>query len=242
MTRPPNPADNDPHAIAHGYNLADLDKLARIAISRSRGTRSDYLDRYQAAWSAIAEHLCTHESPTPADLVHAGWCAVAANTARTARSHGYDPRVGRTDSFERYWTAAPGLSVEDRVVETVTLWQIMARLTDRQRQMINALAATGDYQLAAQAMGMHYAAFVVALNRARRVFLRWWFEGETPPKRIQRDRRRNRSRITTTQMDAIRGRYYQGATQAELAADYGLSRSSMGALLRGEVEPGGVSC
>lgn len=52
--------------IRHGYSLSDLEQLARMALWRSWGMVLDLDTRYEVAWSALAEHLCSrcHEPQT----------------------------------------------------------------------------------------------------------------------------------------------------------------------------------
>lgn len=240
---PPEPVEavrdtGDPHNIAWGYNLADLDQFSRMAISRSRGRWGSHLDRYQTAWSAIAEALCTsEEAPDAADLVHAGWAAVAAEAERSSQSHGHSPHRGRMPAFERYWTPVAGTTVEERIVESHALWQIMPALTDRQRQALTALAATGDYQVAALGMQLSYHTYAQAVSRARKAFAALWFEGETPPRHRHDKHRTVTSRITASQLEELRDRYYEGTSQGVLAAEVGLSGSTLSALLSGKSRP-----
>lgn len=237
----PTPPVDDRHSIKWGYNLADLARLARFAVGRCRARSGDYLDRYEAAWSAIAEHIFTaKEYPDPADVVNTGTEAVARHCHRNTREHGGNNYGEPMPAFERYWTPPTASSVEDRVIESMAVWQILPTLTPAQRRAVTALAATGDYELAAAANGTKYGAFAQSLWAGRRRFTAFWFEGETPPK-PRRDQRRAgghlKKALTASQVEAIRGRYYAGATQDAIAAEYGVGQSTISAYLRGVTAP-----
>lgn len=247
----PEPAaerEPDVHEIRHGYNLADLDRLARIAVARARTRGGDYRGRYEAAWSAVAEALCVAgESPSSADLIAIGWRAVADFARAEAHHDGIDPETwGRLRGFERYWEARRSPSPERKVVETTALWQIWPHLTERQRQALGALAAVDDYELAASAMAVEVATFRVMISTARRRFLTLWHEGEQPSRPWRVGRRighRNgldrfgKQRITESELEHIRARYQAGETLTAIGDDYGVKKACLSSLLTGRTKP-----
>lgn len=185
---------SDVHSLRHGFNLADVDRLARFALSRVRFGRVDAHTRYETAWHVIVESLYAAPEdapPTPSDLVYAGQNAVMNLISDEMRHHGrstHNPGETRP-GFVRYWDAIgrPSRSPEGRIVERHALWQIWPTLTPSQRKALLALAVHGDYKQAAAAIGMTYATFLVNVSTGRRRFLRWWHEGEKPSRTWGRD-------------------------------------------------------
>lgn len=246
----PDPVDvvDDVHTIKWGYNLADLNKLARIAVSRARTKGGNYRWRYEQAWSAIAEHLCTAtQRPEPGDLIDTGWNAVVRAVAAEIHHYGYSPDHGTNTApgFARYWAPTRTRSHESFVVERIALWQIWPRLTSREQQALTALAATGDMHTTAAATGKTVASASVRVTAARRHFLAWWHEGELPSapwKTIQHAKPRprmyrGRRRLTESEVSALRARYVAGETVTALAAEAGVGKSTLSALIRGTRRP-----
>jgi hypothetical protein len=200
----PEPVDTTPppraiNELRHGYTLANLDQLTRLAVGRCGPMASDYCDRRDIVWSAIAEALYSATTPPhPSDLIRAGqralWDSVTANLRHdgyAGHQVGSGPGSGR--AFQVFWAehAVPTPSPEGRIVEHLALAQIMPLLTPRQRDVITALAAHGDYQVAADAIGLTRNAFVAIASDARSRFRAWWHEGEAPSGHWRRDIRRS---------------------------------------------------
>lgn len=190
-------AQRDVHDIRHGYNLADLDQLARAAVRVGARTGvTSAAELYDSAWSAIAERLCTaDEPPARTDLIGAGMSAISDAVWAAERCHGWDRQAHDIrPSFATYWIdhAGPTPSPERAVIDRTALWQIWASgpLTDGQRQALLALATYRDYQLAADSLGLPYKTFHQRVRYARQAFLTAWHEGETPSKVWAADRRR----------------------------------------------------
>lgn len=181
--------------LRHGYTLAALDQLVRTGIMRNPWYAAvDTDERY-----AAVELLYTSDQPpTPQDMIRCAWYAADDLTRRDGEHRGV-PRArgenytGRTDlpRFHAYWTTISRhtASPEEPVVERTALAQIWPRLTPGQQAALSALAAHGDYQAAADALGLSRAAFYRLVSTGRRRVLALWWEGETP-RRGWRDRRR----------------------------------------------------
>ncbi|MCW2899300.1 MAG: hypothetical protein JWO67_1565 [Streptosporangiaceae bacterium] len=244
------PQTQDVHTLRHGYNLADLDRLAKAACRRAKGIRSlEFHVRYETAWSGIAEALCSApEPPSPSELIAAGGKAINDEARAVVHhagisEHTWQPMAG----YERYWQYAgrPTPSPEVRVVEQLALWQIWYRLPEEHRSVFLALAAFGDPDAAAASLGMDYHRFTFLLSRARCAFLNCWHEGEKPSRlwRYTRRWRRDglghngRPRITVSQLEEIRDRRAEGETISRIAADYGVQKSWLAKLLRGQTRP-----
>ncbi|MDH6224320.1 hypothetical protein [Streptomyces sp. MJP52] len=245
-----------PHGEAtalHGYTLTHLNRITRTAVLRgylhATGTIADQLE---TAWHAIVEALLeADEAPTTGELIATARTALSAAFRDELHHHGYvqnDISAGREamPAFQRYWNPTASSPVEDKVVDRTALAQIWDQLNPSEQQALEALAATGDYQQAALAVGKKQATFNVLVRNGRMRFLQAWHEGETPSKVWRTDRRvgsrsghdtRGRQRLTVSQVEAYRDRRQQGETIRALAAEAGVSECTLGALLRGKFRP-----
>jgi hypothetical protein len=188
------PAPDDVHTLRHGYNLADINRLARMSASTVRMSGFNYRTGYELAWSAIAELLYTSpEPPTPVDLTHEGWNAIRRHVQVEMRHHGKDSGKQGADMprFMAYWESAARRTAgpESAVVERVALWQIWPRLLPSHREALGALAALGDYRLAAEACGRKDSTFRALVADARKAFLALWHEHERPSRPWGQDKR-----------------------------------------------------
>lgn len=184
--------------IRHGYTLDDAYRIARYVVRTNMWHRAmDTPDRLEAAWYAVVELLYSaDQAPSGNDLIWAGNRAIDRLVRDEYHSHGVPGRdwmAGKCSApnFQRYWwlSMLPAPSCENRVVERQALRQIWPRLTPRQRDALTALASTGDYQLAAGAMGVTLGTFNVQISKARKVFFALWHEGESPSRVWGTDRR-----------------------------------------------------
>lgn len=181
--------------IRYGYTLRDLHQLTAAAVKADRSMAMDYSDRWDIAWSTIAEHLCAAPHwPNRQDLIRAGWQGIYAAVREEYRQHGYADRTSHTGHasaprFVRYWYNPVQPSHEDRIVEGLALGQVLAPLPDTYRDALAALAVHGDYMLAAEALGISYKALVARIGVARRRVLGLWHEHETPYRPRRTDRR-----------------------------------------------------
>jgi DNA-directed RNA polymerase specialized sigma24 family protein len=225
----------DVHELRHGYNLADLDRLARIATRRAFGPVLDGRDRYQVAWSAIAEQLYAAAArPDPAGLLAAARGAISTHQWKDLHHRGLSLSYQGTPRHAAYWhtMSAPTPSPEAAVVDRAALWQIWPRLTAGERAALHALAVYGTHAAAADALGLAYGTFAARLRRARARFLTLWHEGEQPSRlwRIEMPAHRGtrtppaltRGRIT--RYAALRA---EGLTHRQIAARMGLSPAAV---------------
>lgn len=180
--------------LRHGYTIGDLQRLARDAAISAGMTSTSMTDRYDTAMSGICEALYEAENPPPQGrLIAAGRAAIWGEAKAVLRHHGWTTDGG-TDSAARYaaywlWAARSTPSPEHRVVERIALAQILPMLTAGQREAVYALAVAGDYRRAADALAARYRTYAGNLGDARRRFLRWWHEGETPSRLWMSDHR-----------------------------------------------------
>lgn len=213
----------DVHDIRYGYNLADLDRLARASLWRSWMATIPFADRYQTAWSAIAEHLCAADTrPEPVDLIRAAEDAISQARYDDWHHQGFDYNRGdgTMGRFVAYWTglgATPDPA--PRVIDHIALWQIWPQLTPNHRNALLALATHGDYQTAAGTLGLTYKAYTMLLVRARRAFFALWHEGETPSRPWGTDRRQGSKARSVASLVRQRERRRTPPTQEAAGSD-----------------------
>lgn len=190
-------------AVRWGYTLRDLDQFARMAASRCRGQSMSERDKYETAFSAIAENLLTAaERPAKADLIQCGANAVSNQHWDNLRVHGKvtnrADEKGLMPRFPLFWrsVASVTLSHEDGIVERAALLQIWPFLSMQHQRILATLAACGSHEVAAESLGYSRTVYRAALSRARRAFLAIWHEGETPSGVWGRDVRRGASNPT----------------------------------------------
>lgn len=190
--------------LRHGFTYGRAEALAWAAVRRHAPTLGlDLSDRFEAAWSAVTEHLYrASEPPTPEELVRAGWDELARLCRTDLYEHGYAVRPGygrdrlagsgSAASFRRYWETPRPPTPEDVVVDRMAVRQILPELTGPQAQALLALAVHGDYDRAAEALGMPPKSYESLLRRARAAFFALWHEHETPSRTWRHDKRVHR--------------------------------------------------
>jgi hypothetical protein len=188
---PPRPPTRDQVEIRHGYTMADLDQIARMAMARGYGHMMiDHYDRYQGAWDGAVDLLLT--SPIPPDrqdLVAAAARHLSREWKSYRRLHGLTDEGGIGPRFIAYWAEPPEPAAE-RLMEAMTLKVVWDPLSTTHRDTLAALAAAGDRQRAAACSGVSRHAFTQRLRKARRAALIAWFDHEAAPLRLLADRGR----------------------------------------------------
>jgi hypothetical protein len=173
--------------LRHGFTLSQVAALSVFAVRRQLWHQAtDFDQRLEIAWHAIVEYIyASREPPAVREVIRVGWKAIEYDVSRTQRFYGlnaHDRYAGTTAGYERYWwfAAQPAPGPENGVTERVALSQIWPRLRPVHRDVLAALAAHGDYQLAAQSLGKTYKTFTFQISQARREFLALWHEHEAP--------------------------------------------------------------
>jgi hypothetical protein len=191
------------YPLKHGYTLADINELTSVAVHNERfHTYRDHAERMDIAWSAIVEYLyASVEPPTRRDLLREGMDAISSFFRSEMRHRGIPQDRSRYDfgvNFERYWEtfSRPTPSPEERIVERIALAQVWESLTHTARATFTALAAWGDYELAAKSVDKIPRDFYYQVSYSRRMFLRLWHDGETPSRPWGHDRRRTNKEVT----------------------------------------------
>jgi len=178
--------------LVHGFTMADVHNVARLAVHVSGMLVGTWHERYDIAWSAVVEHLFSAEAPPERyDLVRAGRLALYEVINDEYRHYGYYKAktyggthgMGSSPAFSKYWwdqlTVIP--PADGKIVERNALMQIWAALSATDRQALTACAVyDGDYRAAAEALGLTYQGFRRAISRARGRAQALWFDDETP--------------------------------------------------------------
>lgn len=170
--------------VRHGYTFQDIHDLARQSVATDRFRLRIHMDeRMDAAVCAITVLLYTAaERPQRSDLLYAGSHASIRVVLDEMHHHGINRDRGGSlrQQYVRYWEPAAGDSLEDRVIDRMSLAQIWSQLGSGQREALAALAAIGDVGAAADSLGLQYRAFCARIWKGRRRFLELWHEGEAP--------------------------------------------------------------
>jgi hypothetical protein len=206
------------------YTMGSLHALAqKTAREAVRWRYLPYSERYDIAWSAIAEAIYSSEAyPHPHELVMIGWKAIDRELLARVQMHGMvmGQSGGTRPRFNIYWwsQAAPTRSHEDHVIESIALRQIWRHIRDTRKRALVALAICDDYELAAKMLGISYQAYKNKVNRARRDFRKLWHEGEQPPRFWGRDHRKRQEGAKTNNVTqvAIRARHRKRKARAAL--------------------------
>jgi hypothetical protein len=248
LTATETPTTTEPPSEAlHGYTLHDIQRLTRLALHLDRWyTAGDMEERYDAVWFAIVEALLAADTqPSRSSLLRAGMEASDVLVRDEMRTHGRCTlNIGQPmPRFHAYWNPSNTPSPEPRIIDREALAQIWPQLQPRQQQALEALAATGDYDKAAAALGVTRGTFTVLISTGRRRFYSWWHEHETPSRQWRTDRRVSsragrdhlgRERLTAAQVDAYRERRHAGEPVKVLAAEADITPTALYRLLKGQ--------
>lgn len=184
--------------LRYGYTLADIHALARFAVHLAGDMASDWRDRYDVAYSAIAEAIyAATDHPTRQALLTAGRVALYRMVRAHHQTYGYYRAhddgnahgVGSSPSFRAYWLAPEEAPFEEGLIERQALAQILTQLSKRELEALYALAALDDYHAAAESMGVGYVTYKSMLSKARAKFRAFWHQGESPSRQWGTDRR-----------------------------------------------------
>lgn len=180
---------DDPTPVLHGYTVTDISSLVGVVVLNyaRRGSR-DLDEKRAVATLAVVEELHRHESdPGASALLRAAEYAVQFETRSAMSDRGYNTNPWKYDreyqvGFPAYWIPGAVTALEDKVVERMATTQVMATLSERQKQTLQTLAECGgDPKAAAALLGIRPNSVSGNLLNARAAFLALWFEHETPP-------------------------------------------------------------
>jgi hypothetical protein len=174
--------------LPHGYTLAQAEQLARAAACTVHtGSTETVADKIDHAWSIIVATLYEAPAqPSTGQLVWAARKSLYREDRDRLKDYGYADRnvangAASGSSFRTYWYR-PTASIEHDLIERHTFAQIWPLLTDRDRQVLVALAVYGNATDGAAAIGIPRSSFHMYLSEARKRFLKRWHAGETPSK------------------------------------------------------------
>jgi len=189
---PPQPRQSPPAVLGrrqpmHGYDLDEIHRAVRVAVSTKLFLAADRKDLYEAAWDGAVDLLCTcNEPPSRHDLVRAGQVAIQRLRDEWIHHHGYD-RVrgtGGASNFQKYWAAHPTWqsTVEETVVDRIAKNQIVATLPSNELRALLARAAADNLDQAVEISGWSHTHFGRLIADARRRFHALWHQHESPPR------------------------------------------------------------
>lgn len=170
--------------LAYGYTMADVERIARLAV-RLRGNRLLDTDEAQyIAWHGVIVALYEAIEPPPRrDLIAAGSQALSSEIKKIASFEGFTPDGGLAPRFQVYWSVRHGLEDDftERIAERLSLPAALSTLTGGEYEALTTLAAfDGDMGATARALDIERGALTARLVKARRKIKAVWFEHETP--------------------------------------------------------------
>lgn len=168
--------------LVHGWTMADLHRLARHEARRT--LIGDFESRYDAAWHAAVVHLYESiDPPTWRDMHLAARAGVDREYVDNLRHHGVNKNTKEpAPRFATYWrqTGAGDDDFTERLAERMALPQVLAMLDGEQYEALVALAAHGNQEAAAAALGISRSKLTRRLSAARKIITELWFAPEHP--------------------------------------------------------------
>lgn len=170
--------------LVHGFTMADVERASRTAASRAQtSSHLSWNERYDIAWMAIVEAIYDSDGPPEEGLTKVGLRAVGAEGTALLRQHGLGANRGEdefTPRFTAYWIRRPDTDFTDKIVERLSLPQVLSTLTPLQYEALAALAVYGSQKAAAEALGVEITVFYNRTRKARSRAIAAWFGDETP--------------------------------------------------------------
>lgn len=176
-------AYDDPTPVRHGYTVTDLSRLAGVCIRVGARRGIANLDEMRSvATCALIEELHRHDhDPGATVLLRAAEDAITREKDRNWSNWGYNSRTHEQQKgFPVYWYEGAGTPLDEKVTERVAVHQVVATLTDRQREVLHHMADLGDRRAVALLLGVDPTTVSAVLGNARRAVAALWHEGETP--------------------------------------------------------------
>lgn len=185
LQRPKHRLYDDQTPILHGYTVANVTRIAYVALRAAAERGAHNLDEKRSiAVCAVITELHDHEcDPGLSTLMRAAERAVQNATNSDWSNAGYNSKTKEFQKgFHPYWRPGVAKPLDEAVTERVAVPQILAALTDRQRETVQALVeAEGSHQAAALLLGIRPNSVACNLRNVREAFRALWFEHETPP-------------------------------------------------------------
>lgn len=167
--------------VLHGYTVAAIARIAHVSVYGGAPTEDEHATAVCAIINELHQHNCDPGFDT---LLASARREVQNLNHRDWSNGGYDYHAkAPMKGYVRYWQPGSTATFDERITERITVHQIAAALTDRQRQILRALVACGnDQKIAAVMLGLKPNSIASHLRRIRADFLDLWFEHETPPR------------------------------------------------------------
>jgi DNA-directed RNA polymerase specialized sigma24 family protein len=200
MTVMREPTVSEIATVAHGYTMAEINRIARLAVTKHRFSQSlNWDDRLASAWHGVVVELCSRrDPPTFTELLHCGIDQIRIDQDRRAQFLGRPDADGQSSpNFIRYWGERPSLlrpmstkrttfddGFSERLCENLSLKSVLSVLSGTQYEALVTLAAfDNDYRAAADSLGLTLTALRSRVDKGRAAVKQAWFDEETPPAR-----------------------------------------------------------
>lgn len=171
----------DDALVLHGYTVAAVVRIAYSSIYGNAPTE----DEHATALCAIINELHRYDHDPGLNVLLAAGRREAQNlNHRDWSNGGYDYHAkAPLKGYVRYWRPGSVAPLDERIIERIAVGQIAGVLTERQRQILQALLVCGnDQKVAAAMLGIKPNTVASHLRQIRAAFLYLWFEHETPPR------------------------------------------------------------
>lgn len=157
-----------------GTSPSRLWDVARAAASTQYARNLPIEDALIEAWEGAALHLAEH----PESVEKACYTAAIRNLGKaydkSVQAHGYGPR------FTMYWEPKARAYQRD-VLTPLALVQVMAKLSDADREILIHVSEYPTLRAAAASLGWAESTMRVAARRAAEKARKIWFDFESPP-------------------------------------------------------------
>ena len=170
--------------VAHGYTLADAERIAGRAARDHPSSLLSHADRRDAGAHAVTVAiLAAAERPHHHVLLRAASDAISRAVTAEKHHHGMNRWHETAPRFARYWTQPGPAPFEETVTERIAVRQVLGGLRPGQRRDLEALAGFGSQGAAARSLGTTAVTFRSRVSKARAAAAVLWFAPETAPGR-----------------------------------------------------------
>ena len=170
--------------IAHGWTLADAERIAGRAARGHPSSLLPHADRRDTALHAVTEAILTAgDRPSVPVLLRAASDAISRAVTAEKHHHGMGRWHDTAPRFARYWTQPGPAPFEETVTERIAVRQVLAGIRPSWRRDLEVLAESGSHEAAARVLGTTVVTFRSRVSKARAAASALWFAPETAPGR-----------------------------------------------------------